>query len=101
MSRGNLIGLFVAAALAAAVSGPPPVGAQARAVTLELKDGKAKAEGQLTKEDALDVKGRKDSYSKAYAVKLDPGVYRIDALSKAFDTYLRLEDASSGDQVAS
>ena len=101
MSRGNLIGSFVAVALAAAVSAPPPVGArQPSAVTLEMKDGKAKAEGRLTREDALDVKGRKESYGKAYAVKLDAGVYRIDALSKAFDTFLRLEDSSSGEQVA-
>ena len=65
---GALLALVV---LVAAVGIPSSVEAQPKSVTLDLKDGKAKVESQLTKEDALDVKGRKLSYSKAYAVAFD------------------------------
>src|SRR5262249_22139349 len=102
MSRGNLIVRLLVVAVLAVVMGSPPTRAQQQVKPIEvtLKDGKASVKGELTKDDPLDVKGRKESFSKSYLVKLEASsIYRIDALSKAFDTYLRLED-SSGTEVA-
>ena len=56
----NSTGPGTSAAKFAATSravGVPDAGAQPKSIEVELKDGKAKLESQLTKEDALDVRG--------------------------------------------
>lgn len=71
----------------------------AAAVALPLKDGSGQVDGQLTKDDPKDAV-RKFSTAKVYAVELKSGKeYQIDLISKEFDAYLRLEDAT-GKQLA-
>jgi thiol-disulfide isomerase/thioredoxin len=49
---------------------------------------------ELTDKDEMDTK-LKNSYCKVYKVKLSEGkAYRIDLASKAFDTFLRVENAA-------
>jgi thiol-disulfide isomerase/thioredoxin len=71
------------------------------AFAADKKEGEPllKVEGELTDKDARDSV-HKDSYCKVYPFKMTAGqTYRIDLRSRAFDSFLRLEDPS-GKQVA-
>jgi hypothetical protein len=62
-----------------------------KAQLLVLKDGKAEAEGRLTKDDPTDEVLKRAPH-RAYALKCQAGrTYRIDMMSKELDSYLRLE----------
>jgi len=66
----------------------------AKVAGLELKDGKGQVTAALTIDDAKDPV--RNSHCKVYSVRLEAGVtYRIDMMSKAFDSFLRLEDSAS------
>jgi len=60
---------------------------------LKFKDGAASVDAKLDNTDNKDTV-RKQSLCKIYTVKLAKGkTYQIDMVSKAIDSYLRLEDA--------
>jgi hypothetical protein len=99
MLRGSQIVLLLA--VAGLAVGSYRAGAQApKATELALKDGKARVEGALSKDDPKDVGGRKESPCKIYTVRFAANhTYHIDMMSKDFDSYLRLE-GPDGKQVA-
>jgi len=83
---------------AAALQGPDvfkPAGTE-----LVLNNGLAKVEGSLAQTDPMDTVMVR-SHRKIYSVKLQAGkTYQIDHQSKAFDAFLRLEDAQGTQQAA-
>src|SRR5207247_8967967 len=61
---------------------------------LALKDGGGRVESKLADEDPGDHVAQ-TGHCKVYAVQLEAGqVYRIDQVSRDFDSLLRLEDAA-------
>jgi len=68
--------------------------AVAKPIPIALKDGKIQVDGTLAKEDPGDYGGR-GGPCRTYTVRLEAGqIYRIDMMSKSFDSYLRIEDST-------
>jgi len=99
VSRYMGIAFLMLGTLLVLATGTTPVAAQAaKAIDLEVRDGEANVNGSIDKDDPADPVRKHPA--KVYAVKLDPDrTYRIDLMSKAFDSYLRL-NAPAGNEVA-